>query len=69
MRPIAVREVLRHLTGKCLCSVTKIKASQFFHPHQYGVACPGGSEKIVHRLHSCICNFRTFKVTKHSIIA
>ena len=54
VRPIPVGEVLRRLTGKCLCSVTKIKASQFFHPHQYGVACPGGSEKIVHRLRSCI---------------
>ena len=27
VRPVAV---LRRLTGKCLCSVTKIKASQFF---------------------------------------
>ena len=30
VRPIAVGEVLRRCTGKCLCSVTKIKASQFF---------------------------------------
>ena len=72
VRPIAAGEVLRCLTGKCLCSVTKIKASQFFHPHQYGVACPGGSEKIVHRLQSCIENcwgngdFVTLKIDMHN---
>ena len=56
VRPIAVGEVLHRFTHKWLCSVTKIKASQFFHPHQYGVECPGGSETIVHRLCSCTEN-------------
>ena len=30
IRPIAVGEVLRRLTGKCLCIITKPKASEFF---------------------------------------
>ena len=72
VRPIAVGAVLRRLTGKCLCGVTKIKASQFFRRHQYGVACPGGSEKIVHSLRSCIENcggngdFVTLKIDMHN---
>ena len=26
----------------------------YFSPHQFGVACPSGAEKIVHGLRSCI---------------
>ena len=43
VRPIAVEEVLRRLTSKCLCRITKAKAAEFFEGHQVGVACPGGS--------------------------
>ena len=39
IRPIAVGETLRRLTGKCLCAVIKDKASELFHPLQFGVAC------------------------------
>ena len=39
IRPIAVGESLRRLTGKYLCSVLKDKASKYFEPLQLGVAC------------------------------
>ena len=54
VRPIAVGEVLRRLASKCLCRLTKAKAAEFFEGHQVGVACPGGSELIVHGLRDCI---------------
>eukprot|EP00731_Ephydatia_muelleri_P022369 Em0014g960a len=49
-----VGETLRRLVGKCLCQITKGKASDYFSTHQFGVACPSGAEKIVHGLRSCI---------------
>ena len=54
IRPIVVGEALRRLTGKCLCIITKPKASDFFTPFQYGVACPAGAEKVIHGVRSCI---------------
>ena len=30
------------------------KAQDFFMPHQMGVACPSGSEKIIHGLLCCV---------------
>ncbi|KAL5494279.1 hypothetical protein EMCRGX_G015577 [Ephydatia muelleri] len=54
IRPIAVGEALRRLTGKCLCIITRVKASEFFGPFQLGVACPAGAEKLVHGLRRCI---------------
>ena len=54
IRPIAVGEVLRRLTSKCLCAIVKYKASEFFNPYQYGVVCPSGVEKITHSLRSSI---------------
>ena len=54
IRPIIVVEALRRLTGKCLCIITKPKASDFFTPFQYGVACPAGAEKVIHGVRSCI---------------
>ena len=54
IKPIAVGETLRRLTGKCLCGVIKDKASELFHPLQFGVACTAGSEKIIHGLRKCI---------------
>ena len=47
VRPIAVGETLRRLTGKCICAILKDKISSFFQPSQFGVACKGGAEKIV----------------------
>ncbi|KAL5475102.1 hypothetical protein EMCRGX_G027157 [Ephydatia muelleri] len=55
VRSIAVGETLKgRLTGKCLCSLVKDKASSFFEPLQLGVACPHGTEKVVHGLRKCI---------------
>ena len=54
IRPIAVGEALRRLVGKCLCAVERSKACDFFAPHQFGVACPSGTEKVIHGLRSCI---------------
>ena len=54
VRPIAVGEVLRRLAGKCACALTKEKATDFFAPFQFGVACPGGTEKIIHRLRQTV---------------
>ena len=44
-QPIAVGEALCRSVGKCLCATVKLKAQQFFHPFQFGVACPFGAEK------------------------
>ncbi|KAL5506788.1 hypothetical protein EMCRGX_G008528 [Ephydatia muelleri] len=52
IRPIAVGEALRRLTGKCLCALMRSKASEFFQPHQ--VACPMRAEKIVHGLRAYV---------------
>ena len=52
--PIAVGEALRRLTGKCLCIISRVKASELFGPFQLGVACPAGAEKLVHDLRRCI---------------
>ena len=57
IRPIAVGEVLRRLTGKCLCAVIKQRVIDFFEPIQFGVACPMGSEKVVHGIRSCVKKF------------
>ena len=54
IHPIAVIEVLRRITSKCLCHLIRVKAADFFQPLQLGVACPQGMEKIVQHLRSCI---------------
>ena len=54
VRPIAVGETLRRLTGKCICTILRNKFSSFFEPSQFGVACKAGAEKIVHSLRRCI---------------
>ena len=54
IRPITVGKTLRSLVGKCLCRITKVKASDFFSPHQLGAACPYGVETIVHGLSMCV---------------
>ncbi|KAL5482271.1 hypothetical protein EMCRGX_G022577 [Ephydatia muelleri] len=54
IRPIAVGEVLRRITSKCLCHLIRVKAADFFQPLQLGVTCPQGVEIIVHHLRSCI---------------
>ena len=48
VRPIAVGEVLRRLTAKCLAKAANAEARDFLCPHQLGVATSGGLEAIVH---------------------
>ena len=48
VRPIAVGEVLRRLTAKCLARAANSEAQAFLCPHQLGVATKGGVEAIVH---------------------
>ena len=47
-------EVIRHMAGKGACTLTKNKAADYFVPLQFGVACPGGTEKIIHHLKGVI---------------
>ena len=54
IRQIVVGETLRRLTGKCLCIISRAKASEFFDPFQLGVAYPAGAEKLVHGFRRCI---------------
>ena len=42
------------MTGKCLCIISRAKASEFFYPLQLGVAYPAGAEKLVHGFCRCI---------------
>ena len=53
VRPIAVGESLCRLTSKWLCAVVKGKSAEFL-PHQFGVACSNGAEKIAHGLRACV---------------
>ena len=56
--------VSRHLAGGSLTALMKgkpgfpldikSKASEFFAPFQFGVACPAGAEKVIHGLRHCI---------------
>ena len=48
VRPIAVGEILRRLTGKCLMTQVREDAQAFFWPAQVGVAVKGGAERAVH---------------------
>ena len=47
-------EVLRRLTGKCLCAVIKHRVIDFYEPILFGVACLMGSEKVIHRIRACV---------------
>jgi hypothetical protein len=48
VRPIAAGELIRRLVAKSLCASQKVRAAEFFAPHQHGVACPAGAERVVH---------------------
>ena len=47
IRPIAIGDIYRRLTGKCLSSLVKEEANCFFLPAQC-VCAPGGGEAVVH---------------------
>ena len=48
VRPIALGEVLRRLTAKCLCSDVRNSARDLLCPLQVGVATRHGTEAVVH---------------------
>ena len=53
-RPIAIGEILRRLTGKCLMSHVRARAREHFFPAQVGVAVPAGAETAVHAVRAWV---------------
>ncbi len=45
---------MRRIAAKCLCVIVKDKAAFFRgdtpNSGQFGVACPGGAERVIHRV-------------------
>ncbi len=61
------------IAAKCLCSIVKGKAAAFFRgdtPNsvQFGVACPGGAERVIHRVRHEV-DVRTGRVRVASLSA
>ena len=54
VRPIAVGEILRRLTGKCLMTLVKDEARAHFWPAQVGVAVKNGTDKAVHAVRAWV---------------
>ena len=50
LRPIAVGEVLRRLTSKCISTAVQAESFRVFTPLQVGVGVQAGCESIVHAL-------------------
>ena len=48
VRPIAIGEIYRRLTGKCLLQHVRAEARSFLWPAQVGVCVPLGAEVVVH---------------------
>ena len=48
LRPIAIGETIRHLTGKVAVDLITERAREIFEPLQLGVRTPNGCEAIVH---------------------
>ena len=48
VRPIAIGEVLRRLTGKSLMHLVRDDAKPYLWPAQVGVAVPSGAEAVIH---------------------
>ena len=51
VRPIAIGEMFRRLTGKCLWGQVKDLCRDSFGSIQVGVGCPQGTEAVVHTMH------------------
>ena len=56
LRPIAIGEVLRRLTSKCVARAVQSEAVDILSPLQVGVGIPAGCEAIVHSLASLLNN-------------
>ncbi len=54
LRPIAVGEVLRRLTSKCISRSVQAEAFRALTPLQVGVGVPAGCEAIVHAVNSLL---------------
>ena len=54
VRPIAVGELLRRLTAKCLMQQVRSEARQHFWPAQAGVAVKAGAEAAIHALRAWV---------------
>ena len=48
LRPIAVGEVLHHLSSKCISKAVRLEAFEVLTPLQVGVGVQAGCESIVH---------------------
>ena len=56
IRPIAIGDVFRRLTGKCMASLILDEANSYFLPSQC-VSAPGGAEAVVHTWRSLLEEF------------
>ena len=59
VRPIAVGEIMRRLTGKCLMKIVRADAHNHFWPLQVGVAVPHGAEIAIHTVRAWLWRHRT----------
>ena len=59
VRPIAVGEIMRRLTGKCLMKIVRADAHNHFWPLQVGVAVPHGAEIAIHTVRAWLRRHRT----------
>ena len=50
VRPIAIGEVFRRVTAKCVCAQMKSEFSNFFSPLQHGVSTEGGTDLLLHHI-------------------
>jgi hypothetical protein len=48
VRPVASGDILRRLTSRCFCRRHAFRLRELLEPHQFGVAFPGGAERVVH---------------------
>ena len=48
IRPIAIPYLTRKIVGKCISSKYAVQFERHFQGLQFGVATPGGSEKLIH---------------------
>ena len=64
VRPIASGGIFRRLVSKVLCMTNKKTAAAFFIPGQYGVACPSGAERVVHKVRRVVKEQRESKASE-----
>ena len=50
VRPIAAGNIFRRIASKCACVLLQKQIQKELKPLQFGVACPGGAELIIHTM-------------------